>query len=162
MVPNCRATASVANLMPAGERVRFPRGLARKLIATAPSDYVQHARNPERSVHIGGKDTVFVYVFPDLGPTFVTVCKVSLKPSGSFDYTLDCSIPPIKTLPSAPDASVVTVKTKTEKKTVKKSGKKYPLIVAPKKCSGTWKTQAQFFFATGTTVTTKYSGKCSK
>jgi hypothetical protein len=111
---------------------------------------------------VGGKDTVFVYVFPDLGPTFVTVCKVSLKPSGSFDYTLDCSIPPIKTLPSAPDASVVTVKTKTEKKTVKKSGKKYPLIVAPKKCTGKWKSEAQFFFATGATVTTKYSGKCSK
>ncbi|WP_460449034.1 trimethylamine methyltransferase family protein [Alsobacter sp. SYSU BS001988] len=46
-----------------GERVRFPRGLARKLIATAPSDYVQHARNPERSVHIGGKDTVFAPVY---------------------------------------------------------------------------------------------------
>ncbi len=28
-----------------GERVRFPRGLARQLIATAPTDYVQHARN---------------------------------------------------------------------------------------------------------------------
>ncbi|GGH29064.1 trimethylamine methyltransferase [Alsobacter metallidurans] len=46
-----------------GERVRFPRGLARKLISTAPSDYIQHARNPERSVHIGGKDTVFAPVY---------------------------------------------------------------------------------------------------
>ncbi len=45
------------------ERVRFPRGLARKLCATAPSDYVQHARNPARSVHIGGKDTVFAPVY---------------------------------------------------------------------------------------------------
>lgn len=46
-----------------GERVRFPRGLARRLISTVPSDYVQHARNPERSVHIGGKDTVFAPVY---------------------------------------------------------------------------------------------------
>ena len=56
---------------------------------------------------VGGKDAVLVYVFPDLGPTFVSVCKISKKVQGSFDYTLDCSIPPIKTLPSAPDASVV-------------------------------------------------------
>lgn len=35
----------------------------------------------------------------------MTVCKISLKGKGNFDYTLDCSIPPIKTLPSAPDAS---------------------------------------------------------
>jgi hypothetical protein len=111
---------------------------------------------------VGGKDTVFVYVFPDLGPTFVTVCKISKKVQGSFDYTLDCSIPPIKTLPNAPDASVVVVKTKTEKKTAKKGKKKYPLIVAPKKCSGTWKAEAQFFFTTGATVKTPYSGKCSK
>ncbi len=34
-----------------GERVRFPRGLARRLCATTPSQYVQHARNPERNVH---------------------------------------------------------------------------------------------------------------
>ena len=33
-----------------GERVRLPRGLARSLCKTAPSSYVQHARNPERSV----------------------------------------------------------------------------------------------------------------
>ena len=33
-----------------GERVRFPRGLARQLCATTPAQYVQHARNPERNV----------------------------------------------------------------------------------------------------------------
>ena len=33
-----------------GERVRIPRGLARKLISTAPSRITQHARNPDRSV----------------------------------------------------------------------------------------------------------------
>ena len=31
-----------------GERVHIPRGLARKLISTAPKTYTQHARNPER------------------------------------------------------------------------------------------------------------------
>ncbi|HZZ60248.1 MAG TPA: trimethylamine methyltransferase family protein [Roseiarcus sp.] len=51
-----------------GERVRFPRGLARKLCATAPSSYVQHARNPERNVLIGGDAMVFA---PNYGSPFV-------------------------------------------------------------------------------------------
>jgi hypothetical protein len=54
------------------------------------------------------------------------------------------------------------VKTKTKKLTIKKGKRKFGLIVAPKKCNGTWKAEAQFFFATGATVTTPYSGKCSK
>jgi trimethylamine---corrinoid protein Co-methyltransferase len=51
-----------------GERVHIPRGLARKLCATAPSEYVQHARNPERNVKIGGKALVLAPVY---GPPFV-------------------------------------------------------------------------------------------
>jgi trimethylamine--corrinoid protein Co-methyltransferase len=44
-------------------RVRFPRGLARHLAATAPRDFVQVARNPARSVHIGGDSLVFAPVY---------------------------------------------------------------------------------------------------
>ncbi len=51
-----------------GERVRFPRGLCRKLIATAPAKFTQHARNPERNVRIGGRNMVFAPVY---GPPFV-------------------------------------------------------------------------------------------
>ena len=52
-----------------GTRVRFPTGMCREIIqATAPSEYVQHARNPSRSVIIGGKRTVLV---PAYGPPFV-------------------------------------------------------------------------------------------
>ncbi|PZX18482.1 trimethylamine--corrinoid protein Co-methyltransferase [Palleronia aestuarii] len=51
-----------------GERVRLPRGLARKLCATAPSQYTQHARNPERSVVVGGRNMVCAPVY---GPPFV-------------------------------------------------------------------------------------------
>ncbi len=51
-----------------GERVRFPRGLVRELIKTAPPVFTQHARNPERSVQIGGDATVFAPVY---GPPFV-------------------------------------------------------------------------------------------
>ena len=111
---------------------------------------------------VGGKDTILVYVFPDLGPTFVSVGKISKKKSGGFDYNLDFNIPPIKTLPSAPDAATALVDTKTPKKIIKKGKKKFALIVAPKKCKGTWKAQGQFFFADGTSVTTPYSAKCKK
>tara|TARA_R110002049_G_scaffold23545_11_gene83736 strand:- start:1728 stop:3359 length:1632 start_codon:yes stop_codon:yes gene_type:complete len=51
-----------------GERVRIPRGLARKLCATAPSHYTQHARNPERNVVVGGRNLVLAPVY---GPPFV-------------------------------------------------------------------------------------------
>jgi len=51
------------------ERVRFPRGLCRQLVRdNAPSMFTQHARNPERSVVIGGNNTVMV---PAYGPPFV-------------------------------------------------------------------------------------------
>ncbi|MCE5972006.1 trimethylamine methyltransferase family protein [Sinirhodobacter sp. WL0062] len=51
-----------------GERVRLPRGLARSLCKTAPSSFIQHARNPERNVTIGGKNLVLAPVY---GPPFV-------------------------------------------------------------------------------------------
>ncbi|PHP67500.1 trimethylamine methyltransferase [Zhengella mangrovi] len=51
-----------------GERVRFPKGLCRELLKTAPSKFTQHARNPARSVQIGGDATVFAPVY---GPPFV-------------------------------------------------------------------------------------------
>jgi len=57
-----------AGAMVDGERVRIPRGLARKLISTAPSQFTQHARNPERNVVIGGKSLVLAPVY---GPPFV-------------------------------------------------------------------------------------------
>lgn len=51
-----------------GERVRMPKGMARELIKTAPSEFTQHARNPARSVQIGGRNLVFAPVY---GPPFV-------------------------------------------------------------------------------------------
>ncbi len=51
-----------------GERVHLPRGLARALCKTAPASFVQHARNPERSVTVGGRGLVLAPVY---GPPFV-------------------------------------------------------------------------------------------
>jgi trimethylamine---corrinoid protein Co-methyltransferase len=49
-------------------RVRIDRNLLMELIARAPSSYVQHARNPERSVTVGGPHTVLA---PTYGSPFV-------------------------------------------------------------------------------------------
>jgi len=52
-----------------GERVRIPKGLCRELIKTAPEVFTQHARNPDRSVEIGGRNMVMAPVY---GAPFVT------------------------------------------------------------------------------------------
>lgn len=51
-----------------GTRVRLPRGMARDLCGTAPKSFIQHARNPARSVRIGEDSVVFAPVY---GPPFV-------------------------------------------------------------------------------------------
>jgi trimethylamine--corrinoid protein Co-methyltransferase len=52
-----------------GTRIKFPRGLPRSIIQkSAPREYIQYARNPERNVQIGGNATVFAPVY---GPPFV-------------------------------------------------------------------------------------------
>jgi trimethylamine---corrinoid protein Co-methyltransferase len=51
-----------------GDRVRFPKGLVRSLIKTAPREFTQFARNPDRHVVIGGKNTIFAPVY---GPPFI-------------------------------------------------------------------------------------------
>jgi trimethylamine--corrinoid protein Co-methyltransferase len=51
-----------------GVLVKFPPGLLRELLKTAPSEFTQHARNPARSVRIGGRNVVFA---PAYGSPFV-------------------------------------------------------------------------------------------
>ena len=67
-----------------GERVRIPRGLARKLCATAPSTFTQVARNPERSVEIGGKNLVLAPVY---GPPFVRDAEGGRRYATMDDFT---------------------------------------------------------------------------
>ena len=67
-----------------GERVRFPAGMCRKIIQdSAPKTFVQLARNPDRCVHIGGRDTVFVPVY---GPPFVRDLEGGRRYATSEDF----------------------------------------------------------------------------
>ena len=58
-----RAGADVQGLL-----VKFPPGMLREVLKTAPSTFTQHARNPANSVQIGGKNVVFA---PAYGSPFV-------------------------------------------------------------------------------------------
>jgi trimethylamine--corrinoid protein Co-methyltransferase len=49
-------------------RLTFEPGMIREILATAPSQFTQHARNPAKSVRIGGNATVFA---PSYGSPFM-------------------------------------------------------------------------------------------
>jgi trimethylamine--corrinoid protein Co-methyltransferase len=66
--PGALALWQAAGASVTGDRVRIPRGLARQLCKTAPSQFTQHARNPERNVEVGGRNLVLAPVY---GPPFV-------------------------------------------------------------------------------------------
>jgi trimethylamine--corrinoid protein Co-methyltransferase len=51
-----------------GEAIRLSRDQLLELVELAPETYTQHARNPERTVQVGGKHMVFA---PSYGPPFV-------------------------------------------------------------------------------------------
>lgn len=60
-----------------GNFVKFPRGLCRKLITdTAPAEIIQHARNPAKSVRIGGNSLVMVPIY---GPPFVAATDIKRR-----------------------------------------------------------------------------------
>jgi hypothetical protein len=162
--PRCKLSALQAK-GPQGcsKRSRIGKGTGVGMARPVVTDPVHGKLTIFNGARQGGKDTVLVFVLPDLGPTFVSVGKVTRKRG---KYTLDFTIPPIKTLPSAPDASVVSVDTKTPVKRVVKrrkgKRKKYYLIVAPEKCRGKWKGSGTFYFANGETRTVPVSQKCRK
>ncbi len=58
-----RAGARVEGLL-----VKFEQGMLREILATAPRQFTQHARNPANSVEIGGPNVVFA---PAYGSPFV-------------------------------------------------------------------------------------------
>ncbi len=51
-----------AEVTPGSDRVRFDRGLIQEAMKRAPSEVRLHARNPQRSLHLGGKRIAFCSV----------------------------------------------------------------------------------------------------
>ncbi|MGY5801808.1 trimethylamine methyltransferase family protein [Rhizobium sp. LEGMi12c] len=57
-----RMKAAGADVTSGKERVRFDRNMIMELIASVPSNFTLHARNPLRNVEIGGRNLVFAQV----------------------------------------------------------------------------------------------------
>ena len=76
--------AAGATVDRATRRVRVEPGLVEDLIRTAPSEFLVHARNPERSIAIGGRNVAFASVG---GPAFVTDLDRGRRPGTIADFT---------------------------------------------------------------------------
>jgi hypothetical protein len=120
-----------------------------------------------------GVPTVLLYNVPDISSPITVQGTVQKKSpvscangAGKCDYVLTFDVPQIPTLPNAPPASVLSVKTKTIQAFVKKKkrGKKVkiPYIGAPKKCKGKWVADATFKFYDGQSSTSIASLPCKK
>ncbi len=66
-----------------GFRVRIDREMLVELIATAPSEYTMLARNPDRSVTVGGNHTIFT---PSYGAPFVLDLDNRRRAATSTDF----------------------------------------------------------------------------
>ena len=61
-----------------GERVRVSRDTLMALVNQAPSEYVHHARNPQRTVTVGGRSMV---VSPSYGPPYIYDLEGKRRPA---------------------------------------------------------------------------------
>jgi len=57
-----RMKAAGADVAPGTDRVRFDRGLIAEMLASVPSQFKMHARNPLRDVAIGADNVVFAQI----------------------------------------------------------------------------------------------------
>jgi trimethylamine--corrinoid protein Co-methyltransferase len=74
--------AAGANIDRSERRVRLDPGLVEERIATAPSTFTLHARNPDRSIEIGGRSVAFTSVG---GPAFVADLDRGRRPGNAAD-----------------------------------------------------------------------------
>jgi hypothetical protein len=110
------------------------RGAAPPILASVDAKITLY--NGERA---GRNPTLIIYSVPDIGP--ILTLSGLLKAAGSssdYGYVLDVEVPPIKTLPSAPDASVTFFDATVQDRTVRRKGRPIHYIDAPVLCNGTF------------------------
>jgi len=102
-------------------------------------------------VPVHGNPTLIIYSLPDLGPILIMSGQLK-KSRGNYGYVLDVDVPPIKTLPSAPDASVTFFDATVKDVTVRRRHRRIHYIDAPVLCNGTYfLLDGQFGYAGGVT-----------
>jgi hypothetical protein len=110
------------------------RGAAPPIVASVDAKVTLYNGEP-----VGGNPTLILYTLPDIGP--ILTLSGTLKaggPSTNYGYLLEVDVPPIATLPSAPDASVTFFDATVQDRTVKRHGRTIHYIDAPVLCSGTY------------------------
>jgi hypothetical protein len=89
-------------------------------------------------VPVGKDPTLIIYSLPDLGPVLTMQGVLKSSRSGNYGYVLSVDIPPIKTLPSAPDASVTFFDATVKNLTVKRGKRRINYVDSPVLCNGTY------------------------
>jgi hypothetical protein len=87
---------------------------------------------------VGGDPSLIIYSLPDLGPVLIQAGRLRSDRSGRYGYVLTVDIPPIKTLPSAPDASVTFFDATVNNISVRRRGRRINYIDSPVLCNGTF------------------------
>ena len=86
----------------------------------------------------GQAPSIIIYTIPDLGPIITLEGALKSSRGSPYGYVLDVTVPPIKTLPSAPDASVTFFDVTTRDLTVRRRGRTIHYIDSPVLCDGTF------------------------
>ncbi len=89
-------------------------------------------------VPVGKNPTLIIYALPDLGPVLVMSGVLRSDRSGHYGYVLDVTVPAIKTLPSAPDASVTFFDATVNNLSVTRGKRRITYIDSPVLCDGTY------------------------
>jgi hypothetical protein len=87
---------------------------------------------------VGRNPSLIIYSLPDLGPVLIQSGTLRSDRSGRYGYVLSIDIPPIKTLPSAPDASVTFFDATVNNISVRRRGRRINYIDSPVLCNGTF------------------------
>jgi hypothetical protein len=133
---------------PAALRSRGPRGCPRRsrigsgrATGVAPpivTDPVNARITLYNGTFQGRNPTIVIYAIPDLGPV-LTMQGVLRRGGGTpYGYVLDVDVPPIQTLPSAPNASVTFFDATTRDVTTRRRGRRIHYIESPVLCNGTF------------------------
>jgi hypothetical protein len=136
--PQCKLTALQARgpkACPKGSRIGGgrARGAAPPIV-----DSVNAKVTLFNGVPVGRDPTLIIYSLPDLGPVLTQYGVLKRDRAGNYGYILSVDIPPIKTLPSAPDASVTFFDATVNNLSVKRGKRRINYIDAPVLCNGTY------------------------
>jgi hypothetical protein len=136
--PKCKFTAIVARgpkACPKGSKLGGgrARGAAPPIV-----DSVAATVQLFNGVPVGKDPTLIIYSLPDLGPVLTMQGVLKSSNSGKYGYVLSVDIPPIKTLPSAPDASVTFFDSTVKNLSVKRGKRRINYIDSPVLCDGTY------------------------